>query len=321
MMQEYNIGKMLRDRYKSFLPDLYRQKDVYAYASDTSRTQASLLLVLAALYPPTNQLKWNNKLDWLPIPIHSNPRRLDILIKSRICPTFGQALHQLLSTKEMLSLLEKHRPVIEKMREVYWKSFNLRDIFCAYNAIKVHKEMNLPMPSWYTDELYSDLNEAKEFYLNALSYTDILKKLNGGPIVRRFLKNMNDTHWKTNKRKIYLYSAHDKTLHAFLKVHDVLDVKQPKYGATIILEKYRGEQNQSYVRFLYWPCGSQEIETITLKTCTEMCPFKNYVEIIKPHLPSDDDMLCLYKNIQPEIMEGIINPDTTIAGVNKNYVV
>ena len=86
MMQEYEIGQMLRNRYSYFLPDLYNPVHVYAYASGVSRTKASLALVLAALYPPTGNLTWNYNLDWLPIPIHSNPRPLDILIKPRNCP-------------------------------------------------------------------------------------------------------------------------------------------------------------------------------------------------------------------------------------------
>lgn len=108
--------------------------------------------------------------------------------------------------------------------------------------------MNLPMPTWYTDEVYFAMYQATQYYLEAISYTDTLKKFNGGPLVRRFLENMNDTHWKVNKRKIYLYSAHDKTLHAFLKVHDLSGLKQPDYGSAVILEKYRGEHNETFVK-------------------------------------------------------------------------
>lgn len=86
MVQEYQIGQMLRERYNEFLPDVYDTDHVYAYASGVGRTKASLELVLAALYPPSEKLTWNRNLNWMPIPIYSNPRPLDILVKSRNCP-------------------------------------------------------------------------------------------------------------------------------------------------------------------------------------------------------------------------------------------
>lgn len=63
------------------------------------------------------------------------------------------------------------------------------------------------------------------------------------------------------------------------------------------------------------------MNVIRLKNCTDMCPFEQYVEIIKPYLPSDDDMLCLYKNIKPEEMERIIDPDSKIAEGKENYII
>lgn len=86
MLEEYEIGRMLRKRYDGFLPERYRAKDVYAYSSNFDRTKASAQLVLAALYAPTRDLAWHKDLDWLPVPVNWNPRRLDVLMNPRICP-------------------------------------------------------------------------------------------------------------------------------------------------------------------------------------------------------------------------------------------
>ena len=85
-MEEYKIGQMLRNRYDDFLSAIYRPEDVYAFSSATQRTKASLQLVLAALYPPTKDLVWNEELSWIPIPINYNPSLLDNIMNSRQCP-------------------------------------------------------------------------------------------------------------------------------------------------------------------------------------------------------------------------------------------
>ena len=76
---------MLRQRYGDFLGD-YRPEDVYAISSDYDRTKMSLQLVLAALYPPSDELTWNDDLDWMPVPTHFLPRELDVLFNLDICP-------------------------------------------------------------------------------------------------------------------------------------------------------------------------------------------------------------------------------------------
>lgn len=86
MIQEYEIGKMLRQRYGNFLPVSYHGKDIYAYSANTERTIASLQLVLAALYQPVTEQIWNDHLNWIPIPVHTAPRPLDILTKPWSCP-------------------------------------------------------------------------------------------------------------------------------------------------------------------------------------------------------------------------------------------
>lgn len=66
--------------------------------------------------------------------------------------------------------------------------------------------------------------------------------------MRRFVENINKSNSKLSKRKIYLYSTHDKTLHAFAKSHNIILPRMPDYGSTIILEKIRDEENKLYVK-------------------------------------------------------------------------
>lgn len=65
--REYNIGKMLHERYGDFLGQL-KNDDVYAYRTDYERTKMSLQLVLAALYPSNDETSRN--FSWASIPLH-----------------------------------------------------------------------------------------------------------------------------------------------------------------------------------------------------------------------------------------------------------
>ena len=84
-MREFKLGQMLRKRYNSFLGDTYKSDDVYALSSYKSRTKESLQLVLAALFPPSKTLKWNDNLNWIPISIYNLPKELDILMYATFC--------------------------------------------------------------------------------------------------------------------------------------------------------------------------------------------------------------------------------------------
>lgn len=63
----YQLGLMLRDRYNSFLGNMYYQPHIYARSTMFARTKMSLQLVFAALYPPTDMQKWNPQLLWQPM--------------------------------------------------------------------------------------------------------------------------------------------------------------------------------------------------------------------------------------------------------------
>lgn len=70
----YDIGTWLRHRYGKLLGKLYYPEKVHAQSTGVSRTQMSIELVLAALYPPEGTVQeWNHDLNWQPIPFFSEP--------------------------------------------------------------------------------------------------------------------------------------------------------------------------------------------------------------------------------------------------------
>jgi len=71
----YKLGLLLRDKYNSFLGDVYYPPNVYARSTWLSRTKMTLQLVLAALYPPVDIQQWNSNISWQPLDTFFTTRR------------------------------------------------------------------------------------------------------------------------------------------------------------------------------------------------------------------------------------------------------
>lgn len=70
----FELGKILRDNYGDFLgDDSYLQQKIMARSTGTPRTIMSASLVLAGLFPPSQELIWNSNLMWQPLPVFNKP--------------------------------------------------------------------------------------------------------------------------------------------------------------------------------------------------------------------------------------------------------
>ncbi|XP_076360750.1 prostatic acid phosphatase-like [Tachypleus tridentatus] len=69
--QQYELGQYLRKYYKGFLTDNPREISIRSSAKE--RCLESAECNLAALYKPQGYWKWNNNLNWQPMPIETVP--------------------------------------------------------------------------------------------------------------------------------------------------------------------------------------------------------------------------------------------------------
>ena len=70
MLQHYNYGKYLRERYSNFLNQTYNRENVFAISTDYDRTLMSAYSLLSSLYEPSGFQLWNKNVTWQPIPVH-----------------------------------------------------------------------------------------------------------------------------------------------------------------------------------------------------------------------------------------------------------
>nr|CAH7728383.1 unnamed protein product [Callosobruchus chinensis] len=97
--QHKELGKWLRQRYQTFLPEKYSEKDIYVRSTDVDRTLMSAEANLAGLFPPHAGQIWDKTLNWQPIPVHTKPEREDALLAAKKhCPKYEMLLKKLLAS-------------------------------------------------------------------------------------------------------------------------------------------------------------------------------------------------------------------------------
>lgn len=84
-MREYKIGTMLRERYDQYFGPDYWPTKIYARSTEVPRTQLSLQLVLAGLFPPSERQTWNPHLPWIPTWTFFVPYKTDNLLFPHYC--------------------------------------------------------------------------------------------------------------------------------------------------------------------------------------------------------------------------------------------
>ncbi|KAI4497965.1 hypothetical protein M0802_006789 [Mischocyttarus mexicanus] len=305
-MREYSIGKMLRQRYNDFLGDLYRPKEVYARSTDIDRTKMSLQLVLAGLYPPSEKQNWNSDLPWLAIPTHYTPERLDNLLRPQTCPIYEEALEEVRQLKEIRDKSEAFADFLKYLTNKTGTNVKtLNEAYEIFNLLASQKAMNLTLPEWCTENIYKKLEDIVFLEYEIRSYTPKLKRLTGGMLIRQFIENMNINEERKNPRKIYLYSGHEINIAAFTRAHDIHIPKLPSYGSTIIVEKLRNIEGKLFIKMLLWTGVSEELITLKLKNCDEVCPIDTYLDIVKDIIPSDDDVDCNWDTLTKEELKSL----------------
>ena len=116
------------------------------------------------------------------------------------------------------------------------------DIQSLYSTLKAEKDYGLKLPKW-TDEYYPDkLKHLTDVSYILNVYNDELKKLKGGPFLKKTLGEWEfmaqNEHDRANK-KIYVYAGHDSTVANILSTFNVWKEQFPDYGIMAVFELYK----------------------------------------------------------------------------------
>ncbi|XP_076161890.1 venom acid phosphatase Acph-1 isoform X2 [Ptiloglossa arizonensis] len=289
-MREYRIGQMLRSRYNELLGDIYSPSAVYAYSTDHDRTKMSLQLVLAALYPPAPVQKWNEALPWMPIPTQYMPEKVDNLMKPDFSPVYLDAVKKTRHSEEIRNRVSVYEDLFKFLSEK--TGINVTEsshVYEIYNVLVAQACINLGRPEWCTDEIYSKLQDITKLEYNIRSFTPQLKRLNGGPLIKRFIEHMQFDVDNADLRKIYLYSGHETNIAGFVRAHGFTQPDLPGYGCAIIIEKLSNPAGKQFIRMILWTGITEEFIPYKFAGCDEICPMNKYLELVKDVLPSEEE--------------------------------
>ncbi|XP_053971614.1 venom acid phosphatase Acph-1-like [Hylaeus volcanicus] len=295
-LREYRIGTMLRERYdRYFGPDYWPEK-IYAQSTEVSRTQLSLQLVLAGLFPPSEKQTWNPHLPWIPTATFFVPHEADNLMFPHHCPRYVEEYKRFLRQPIALDLMSKYKKVFTYLTQHSGKVINTTAaVTYLYNLFKEEAAQNLTLPKW-TESVYpTPMKELLALDFKLRSYTRTLKRLNGGVLLRKIVDDIEA--YKAGKlmpydRKAFLFAGHEMNVAAVARALDLDEPVVPAYGSTIILETLRDKKGSYYVRVLYWSGVSEQLKIETIPGCTELCPFEEFLSIVASVRPNDDEYYC-----------------------------
>ncbi|PBC32120.1 Testicular acid phosphatase [Apis cerana cerana] len=293
-LREYKIGKMLREHYNQYFGPDYWPEKIYARSTFIPRTQLSVQLVLAGLFPPSEKQTWNPDLPWIPTHSFFVPHKHDNLMFPYNCPKYKEEYNEFLKSNEAQNLLGKYKYVMNYLTERSGKVINTTsDILHFYNLLKEQGNQNLTLPKW-TEAVYPALlKEIVALHFKLRSYTNTLKRLNGGLLIRKIVEDIKlyiAGRLKPYDRKAFFFSGHEMNVAAVVRALELDEPIIPLYGSTIILETLRDKKKNYYIRVLFW--SGEQLKYKTIPGCTELCPLYDFFGIVKDIIPNDDEYHC-----------------------------
>lgn len=156
--------------------------------------------------------------------------------------------------------------------------------------------MNLTLPEWaksiYPSKLYEVASQVNYFE----NSTPLLKRLNGGRMLKRVIDQMlakaNHTLEPTN-RKLFLYSGHENNVQSILATLDLFRPHFPSYTSSVIIELHHVKDLDQYgVKVFYLTDASSKPKLQKLENCSELCPLSQFVELTRHYIPVNYTAEC-----------------------------
>nr|XP_031828068.1 venom acid phosphatase Acph-1-like [Nomia melanderi]XP_031828078.1 venom acid phosphatase Acph-1-like [Nomia melanderi]XP_031828087.1 venom acid phosphatase Acph-1-like [Nomia melanderi]XP_031828093.1 venom acid phosphatase Acph-1-like [Nomia melanderi] len=299
--REYRLGRVLHNRYSKFLGSYYTPNTVFGISSDYDRTKMSLQLVLASLFPPNREQKWNPQLNWQPIPTRYLRRAEDNVFLGDECPLYLQEYERVTNTPEGKRQLSRFDGLMKQL--TIWTGKNVTnafDMYYLYHTLMAEYSDGLILPDWaYEVFPYGELWNGTVLWYETASATTLQRRLNAGPYLRLVTKSMlaRVAGTSENIRKIYLYSGHETNVAAVLFALGLYTPHVPGYSSAVILELHEIE-DKFFVKVLHYWGIPPKVEELAIPNCDLMCPLDQFLKSIKDVIPSNEELKCNKKSTE-----------------------
>ncbi|KAK2588039.1 hypothetical protein KPH14_004109 [Odynerus spinipes] len=291
----YNLGTYLRRRYDKFLGDVYTNEIMRMRTTEFESSKLSAQLVNAGLWPPSKIQKWNDDLNWQPIPFEYITTQKDVLLLGTLCPRFK--IEETNEERDMERIILHHAPLFDYIsNHTGAKVTKPSDIECLYNILETRVAYNLSVPRW-ADGIFPDgeMYNVTLLQYDLLSRTKIQKQLGGGTFLKEVIINALKYIQGniTGERKIIMYSGDDRNIVGILKAMNLWSPHIPSEAASLIFELYFNNETAQYgVRINYYTGLYEENIPLILPNCSEICPLDVFSRTVFNSIPINEETLC-----------------------------
>lgn len=291
--QHYELGQYLRRRYEPLLNTTDYSKDiVYVQSTDVDRTLMSAQSNLAGMFPPSPNTQFHENLPWSPIPVHTLPERMDMILSAKKpCPMYDFTLKKYKNSEEYLEMLKRYKPLFKYLSKHTGKHI---DSFTAvqnlYNTLWIEDLYNLTLPDW-TKSVYPEGDMkwiAARSFATATS-TKTLARLKSGFLLSEILdRSRNKTMGILSpNRRMWVYSAHDTTVANVLNTLGLFELHSPPYRACIMIE-LRLVNDKPYIQVFYKNTTDENPPAMHIPNCGQLCALEDMYKTYEDVLPTND---------------------------------
>lgn len=192
----------------------------------------SALVNMAGMFPPCDDQVWNEKIDWQPIAVHSQPQIDDnILAGDKPCNRFDYVMLQYMNEtdSEYKEFFDKYAPLISYLeKRSGMKLSTITDLNNLYDVLLVEQLKKFDLPKWAEKNMVpgSDFEDLAFYWFRMFTARNEMKKLRSGYLLKQILDRFTNKTLSTlsPNRSLWMYFGHDITLGNMLNSLGVYNV-------------------------------------------------------------------------------------------------
>ncbi|XP_065170315.1 venom acid phosphatase Acph-1-like [Atheta coriaria] len=246
----YEVGRALRHQYNEYLGD-YKSEYLNAVASELGRARNSLELILAGLFPPSEEFIWMKGFNWQPIPFHSNSGKDNLLGNPRRnCANWTQYYAE--SHANFQDVMTNYSNYFDRLVEFTGWDRNLLSANLMYNSITTNLAWGYELDESLKEFWPEPTLTLNNIFWKAFTNTENTQIAGAGKFIDELLEQITKKLMDSNMTKIHIYAGSDFNIMFLIRILGQEIFDNPPFGAHLIIEFHKNGE-ESFLQFFYRP--------------------------------------------------------------------
>ncbi|KAF5302428.1 hypothetical protein FQR65_LT08517 [Abscondita terminalis] len=246
----YALGQFLRERYDELIGSEYKENIVQTTSTSTNRTVMTAQLVLAGMFQRSFDKVLSKTIDWDQLPFQIKRKDLDINLYggTNSCIAYDNEYRRVLNSSYYVNIINNYATFFQYLSSNTGVEIkNLRNVNNLYQTLKTEECMGLLLPEWTRKVYPTKIHDAAASFLTVANSNSILRRLNGGRLLRIVIDNVfryiNDK--SKDEPNIHLLSGHDRTVASVLAALELFEAHVPKYNSAVLFELHQDKNSKN----------------------------------------------------------------------------